>query len=118
MYYFCVLGNAASEAVVRHYLGLHKNVASVSESDFVELKIVKPSEAQKSGGQSEVMLNAATSLVLALYRNQLLHVFVRPAIIALSLNRCCHEFLSLGKDAFVITVPCYFTQNMFFIVST
>lgn len=43
---YVVLGNASSESVVRHYLGLHLNIISV-EDDVIQLKIVKPSHMKK-----------------------------------------------------------------------
>ena len=82
--------------MVTHYLGLHLNIVSVSSEQLVQLKIVKPSHVKKAV-QDEVMLNAATNLIMASYRNQLLHVLVRPAIIALCINNCAGDVMSLGK---------------------
>ena len=91
-----MLGNASPENVVTHYLGLHLNIVSINSEQFVQMKIVKPSHVQKAV-QDEVMLNAATNLIMASYRNQLLHILVRPAIIALCINSCSADVMSLSK---------------------
>ena len=87
-------GNASPEAVVRHYLVMHTNVVSVSENDLVELSMIRAGHVKNP---NEVMVNAATNLVLASYRNQLLHVFVRPAIVALTVNGCPNDTMSIGR---------------------
>ena len=62
--------------------------------DHIELKLVRPSHAKVQEGS--VMLNAATNLILASYRNQLMHVFVRVAMVALSINGCVHDTMTKG----------------------
>lgn len=87
-------GNASSESVIRHYLGLHLNIISVSTSDLIQLKLVRPSHATLKAND-DIMLNGATNLILGSYRNQLLHVFVRVAMIAITVNGC-------DKDTMII----------------
>ena len=41
--------------------------------------------------------SAGQHLMLSLYRNHILHVFVRPAMIAVSVNSCSQEKLSTGQ---------------------
>ena len=81
---------------MRHYLSLHTNVVAVSESDYVELKIVKPSHTVKPL-KDDIFLNAATNLILAAYRNQLLHIFVRVGLVALSVNGCMQDTVAMGE---------------------
>ena len=94
MKYYVVSGNASSESVIRHFLGLHTNLVKVSEDDIIELQLVRPVHAPV---KDEVMLNAATNIMLASYRNQLLHIFIRPGMVALAVNSCQQETLSLGN---------------------
>ena len=89
-------GNASNEAVVRHFLGLHTNLVSIGDDDIIQLKLVKPTHMKKPI-EDEVMLNGATNIMLASYRNQLLHVFVRVGIVALAVNGCCDDVLPIGE---------------------
>lgn len=89
-------GNASSEAVVRHFLSLHTNLVSVAEDDIIQLKLVKPTHMKKPL-EDEVMLNGATNIMLASYRNQLLHVFVRVGMVALAVNSCCEDVMDMGE---------------------
>jgi glycerol-3-phosphate O-acyltransferase len=83
--------------VIRYNLPLHHNVLSVSDQDFVEMKLVRAAHVDKPLPRNDVMLNAASHLILASYRNQLSHVFVRIAMVALSINGCTsQETLSLS----------------------
>jgi len=88
----CVFqGDALSDSVIRHNLSLHHNVLSVSPDDLVELKLVRPAHLSKPLPRADVMLNAASNLILASYRNQLSHVFIRVAIVALAVNGCTSQ---------------------------
>ena len=89
-------GNTSSESVVQHYLSLHMNVISISESGLIELKLVLPSHMKKPVAD-EVMLNAATNLILSSYRNQLLHVFVQVGMLSLVVNASPQVTMTMGE---------------------
>jgi len=90
-------GDALSDSVVRHSLSLHHNILTVSPDDLVELKLVRPSHLSRPLARADVMMNAATNLILASYRNQLAHVFVRVAIVALAVSgRAKQELITMG----------------------
>lgn len=82
-------GNASSDSVVKHYIGLHSNVVTVREN-IIHLKIEKLTRVRS---RDLVMANAAVNLMLGSYRNQVLHVFVPIALVALSVNSCDLEHL-------------------------
>lgn len=84
-----ISGNASSEAVIKHYLDLHTNVVSVQPDGLVEPRIEKASNVKKQL-RDAVMLNAANNLMLASYRNQLMHVYVNVALVSLSVNGCSY----------------------------
>lgn len=79
--------------MIRHYLSLHTNVVSVKD-DYITVQLVPASHIKV---QDDVMLNAATNLILASYRNQLLHVFVRVAMVALCVNGCVKDTMTMGE---------------------
>ena len=86
---------------MRYYLGLHTNLVHIvtvatpsGDEDIIELQIVRPAHVMV---KDEVMLNAATHLMLASYRNQLLHVYIRPAMIALTVNSCQADTMPISK---------------------
>lgn len=89
-------GDASAESVVTHNLQLHANVVSLSKDGLVQMKIVRPNHV-KQAMTNDIMLNAATDLLLASYRNQLLHLFVRPGLVALCVNGCSQETLSMSE---------------------
>jgi glycerol-3-phosphate O-acyltransferase len=89
-------GNARADNVIHHYLGLHTNVISLDNMDKIELKLVRPAHVTKPV-HDEVMLNAATNLILGSYRNQVLHVFVRVGLIALAVNSYADEVVTIGE---------------------
>jgi glycerone phosphate O-acyltransferase len=90
-------GNTSQESVVRHYLSLHTNILTVKD-DFILPRLVKPSAHVKGAKDDHVMLNAATNIILASYRNQLMHVFVRVAMVSMSINGCVQETMSKGMS--------------------
>jgi len=83
--------------VVQHYLSLHMNVISISETGLIELKLVLPSHMKKPVAD-EVMLNAATNLILSSYRNQLLHVFVQVGMLSLVVNTSPQVTMTMGES--------------------
>ena len=85
-----------SESIIRHNLSLHHNLLSVSSDDLVQLKLVRPSHLSRPLLRADLLMNAATKLILASYRNQLSHVFVRVAIVALAVNGCKRDFITMG----------------------
>ena len=89
------------ETVVRASLTLHKNLVRVSDEDFVELEFVKPLDRKKLL-HNEVLMIAASHMALSTYRNSLLHVYIRTALVALSINNCSQDSLSTGKFSFLI----------------
>jgi len=86
-------GDAFSDSVIRYNISLHHNILFVSADDLVELKLVRPSHLSKPLPRDDIMQNAATNLIVASYRNQLSHVFVRVAIVALAINGCAKQDL-------------------------
>ena len=87
-----------SDSVIRHNLSLHHNILSVSPDDLVELKQARPADITQPLPRADVMENAASDLIVASYRNQLSHVFVRVAIIALAVNGCAtQETITIGE---------------------
>lgn len=89
-------GDLQSEDVIRRNLALHSNILTVSDQDRIELKLVRPAHVAKPV-KDDILLNAATNLILASYRNQVTHVFVNVALVALSVNSCRDEILSIHE---------------------
>ena len=95
--------NESAEAVIRHSLALHPNIVGVSNDDVVTLlQITPPASHGRMAPQQQVqefavMQNAAQHIMLSLYRNQAIHVFLRPAMVSLAINSCKEEELSLGN---------------------
>lgn len=88
------LGNETADAVIRSTLALHKNIAEVDSEDIIHLlEIQHPTR----GSQDELMQAAAQHLILTLYKNQLMHIFVRVAMVTLSINSCTEETLAMSK---------------------
>lgn len=100
-------GNASSESVIRHYMGLHMNIITISEKDLIQLKLVRPSHT-KLPVKDDIMLNGATNLIIGSYRNQLLHVFVRVAIVALSVNGWVQDTMTMGEKSLFQIVSNYY----------
>lgn len=98
--YVFLVGDVPSEDVVRYNLSVHKNVVTVVNNDLVVIKVsTQPGHVTSGAGQrvrNETLLNAASNLILASYRNQLAHVFVRVAIVAMSINGCRQETMTIG----------------------
>lgn len=94
--------NESAEAVMRHSLALHPTIVSVSPEHVINLLQVHAPHVPRSSGtavqqqlqQFTVMQNAAQHMMLSLYRNQVIHVFLRPAMIALAINSCREDVLS------------------------
>lgn len=87
-------GNETADAVIRSTLALHKNIAEVDSEDIIHLlEIQHPTR----GSQDELMQAAAQHLILTLYKNQLMHIFVRVAMVTLSINSCTEETLATNE---------------------
>ncbi|XP_067681176.1 dihydroxyacetone phosphate acyltransferase-like [Haliotis asinina] len=85
--------NENAENIIRANIVLHKNIVCVTSEDVVELMAVTiPPTVRR---QDELMMTAAQHLMLSLYRNQLMHVFVRVALIAVCINSCEEPTLSV-----------------------
>lgn len=82
-------GHEPAETVIQESLKIHKNLVTVNSMDIVEMR-----QAERKGSDS-LMDTAAHHLMLASYRNQLMHVFVRVALITLPINACTQDTLSL-----------------------
>ena len=87
--------NESAEAVIRHNIFTHKNIAHINADDIVELVAIDESLANPSG--DNLMTSAAQEMMVCLYRNQLLNVFVRVALIAIPINACVQETLPVCK---------------------
>ena len=86
-----------SDSVIRHNLSLHHNILGVTADDLVVLKLVRPAHLSKPLPRADVMANAASNLILASYRNQLCHVLVHVAMVALAVNACSkQELITMG----------------------
>lgn len=88
-------GNESAETIIRSTLNLHKNIVRVTDEDIVELLAMEPPGHHYK--QDELMQAAAQHLILSLYRNQMMHVFVRVSLIALSINSCTQDILPLDE---------------------
>lgn len=89
-------GDLQTDDVIRRNLLLHKNILTVSNDDMIELKLVRPSHVAKPI-KNDILLNAATNLILGSYRNQVTHLFVRVALVALSVNSCSDETMTIAQ---------------------
>ncbi|ESO96500.1 hypothetical protein LOTGIDRAFT_159917 [Lottia gigantea] len=85
-------GNETAEAVTRHSIALHSNIVRVSEEDIVELLHIPRVSTNKT---DPLFQTAAQHIMLSLYRNQLMHIFARVAIISSILNGCRESTLSI-----------------------
>ena len=96
--------NESAEAIIRHSLALHSNIVGINSDGIVTLLQITPptsqgrTASQQHVQQFTVMQNAAQHIMLSLYRNQTMHVFLRPALISLAINSCKEEELSLGEQ--------------------
>lgn len=107
--------NESPETIIRASLALHRNIVTVTPEDVVQLLQVAPPVVPGHNIKQQVqhftvMQNAAQHIMLSLYRNHIIHVFVRPAMVALSINSCRQEQLSLDelyqKYSFLESVLC------------
>lgn len=94
--------NESAEMVIRASLVMHPNIVSITNDDVVHLlhlplPAVQGRTTQQAVQRVTVMQTAAQHIMLSLYRNQIMHVFIRSAMIALAVNSCKEEQLSLGK---------------------
>ncbi|XP_064623219.1 dihydroxyacetone phosphate acyltransferase-like [Lineus longissimus] len=88
-------GNASAEEIVRLHISLHQNLVQMSPEDFVELKrIIAPHT--KKPVRDDIMITGATHLMLASYRNHLIHCFARVGLVAIAVNACCDETLQIN----------------------
>ena len=113
--------NESAEAIIRHSLALHPNIVGISNDDVVTLlQISSPAShgrmpAQQQVQEFAVMQNAAQHIMLSLYRNQAIHVFLRSAMVSLAINSCKEEELSLGEPD-TTHFFCEFLPQIFHIV--
>ncbi|WAR19959.1 GNPAT-like protein, partial [Mya arenaria] len=91
--------NESGEAVLKHNIYIHKNIARLSADHIVEL-IADDSAAQQS--DDHLMTSAAMEMMVCLYRNQLLNVFVRVALITIPINSCDKETLPIKNESVLI----------------
>lgn len=92
--FFSAAGNETADDIIRSALFLHKNFVEVTPEDVIQLVSVA---APHQKGQDELMQSAAQHMVLTLYRNQLMHVFVRIAMVTISINACPNDTLDIGQ---------------------
>jgi len=78
----------------------------VVADDLVVMKMVQPGGHVKKPVNNDVLLNAASNLILASYRNQLTHVFVRVALVALAINGCRQETMTIGENRLLRFMKC------------
>ena len=69
----------------------------ITEDDNIELITDDTALVE---GQDKLMTSAAQNMMVCLYRNQLLNVFVRVAMVAIPINSCVNDRLSIGKVCF------------------
>ncbi|XP_052827926.1 dihydroxyacetone phosphate acyltransferase, partial [Octopus bimaculoides] len=81
-------GHEPAESVIQDNMLIHKKLVSFKNSDIVEMTVLKK-------GYDNLMDSAAQHLMIASYRNQLTHIFVRVAMIALPVNACTKDTLLL-----------------------
>lgn len=105
--FFCsASGNETADDIIRSALFLHKNFVQVTPEDVIHLVSVA---APHQKGQDELMQSAAQHMVLTLYRNQLMHVFVRIAMVTISINACPNDTLDIGQQIFLLLHDLTFT---------
>ena len=85
--------NESAEAVIRANIFQHQNIAMVTEEGMVELV---SEDDQLDTQQDKLFTTAAQQMMVCLYKNQLMHIFLRVAMLTLSINSCVQEFLSVG----------------------
>lgn len=78
----------------------------MTPEDVIQLVSVA---APHQKGQDELMQSAAQHMVLTLYRNQLMHVFVRIAMVTISINACPNDTLDIGQQIFILLHDLTFT---------
>ncbi|KAL4237809.1 hypothetical protein ACF0H5_002521 [Mactra antiquata] len=87
--------NETAEAIVHHNVFTHKNIAKITEDGIVELVSDDSMLVDKNG--DNLMTQAAQELMVCLYRNQLLNVFVRVAMVAIPINSCVKDTLLIAE---------------------
>lgn len=87
--------NESAEAVIRHNIFTHKNIAHITAEDIVELVAVDDTLVNQTG--DNLMTSAAQEMMVCLYRNQLLNVFVRVALIAIPINTCVQDTFPVSE---------------------
>ena len=98
-------GNVSADTVIRSTLNLHKNIVSVNIDD--EIHMVSMAPPTKTTTQDQLMNLAAQHLILTLYRNQLMHIFTRVAMVSLSINASTEDYLPIGKKICFATTYMY-----------
>ena len=98
----------STEAVIRHSLSLHSNLAFADDNDVITSFPVTPAVSaatvgadggRRQGNECPVLQRAAHSIMLSLYRNQCIHVFVCPAIVAIAVTSCKDaDWIALGEE--------------------
>lgn len=87
--------NVPVEKVVEHYANLHSNIVRVRADGIFEIVLQNTVKHGKKLLQDEVMLNAATNVMLSTYRNQLMHVIVRVCLVSVIVNSCQSNSLKM-----------------------
>uniref|UniRef100_A0A3P8SCX7 Si:ch73-21k16.5 n=1 Tax=Amphiprion percula TaxID=161767 RepID=A0A3P8SCX7_AMPPE len=79
-------GSVSDPDVMTSAAALHRSVVQRRRGRVYLLQGEEPERRRPIGSEDGVMRTAAAVLMLASYRNQALHVFVRPAMLAAALN--------------------------------
>ena len=62
------------------------------------------------------MTSAAQEMMVCLYRNQLLNVFVRVAMITIPINSCVRDTLPIGKQLLDFSLPVFIIYFLFLVI--
>ncbi|KAK3576755.1 hypothetical protein CHS0354_014568 [Potamilus streckersoni] len=82
------------ETVLRASVSHHGNIVQITADDMVELIVEDPTI---TSNQDKLMTSGAQQLMLCLYKNQLMHIFVDVAMIAISINSCAQDTLHIEE---------------------
>ncbi|XP_041951125.1 dihydroxyacetone phosphate acyltransferase [Alosa sapidissima] len=77
--------HSSASKVVSSSLSLHRNLVSVSGGQ-VRLQVGQPTGASAESPEAALFEQAVSALSCASYRNQILHVFLRPALLAVAMQ--------------------------------
>ncbi|XP_074649512.1 dihydroxyacetone phosphate acyltransferase-like [Tubulanus polymorphus] len=96
-------GCMTPEQVALEQIKTHENLVTMNKDGLLELKRVVASHAKRAA-RDEILVNGATHLALASYRNQLVHCFVHVGLVAIIVNASTQERLPLDE---VYTKYCF-----------